>query len=185
MILKKLMTIFTAAFMLMPAVFADDKATTIGSVKVGPSRYTSVSGRGTDSVTAKVTGADYVIAVLGTSELTKSKTTGTLSVNIPTAELNNLVKGYKLDLSKIVFSVSKSSVGAKTETTIVYKTDDKTTFKGTFRVVAYDTKTKVLKFTVTGKATNTIKSTTVDSKETSATLAKATPVLVKGIVTLP
>ncbi len=185
--------IISACLMLIlttvPCLAADKAAFQVGSVTLK-----STSSGGNDSVAAVNQGSLLVITIGGT----KGASAGVLSILIPSSEIANFTKGYKLDLTGsgndgesdneglVTFLVTKIKVNGFNSSTTSYATSDDSVGTGSITIASYDAETKTLKFNLNGKINPYIVSQG-QVGETPDTNTVNKPITVKAtvIVTLP
>ena len=179
--LKILLAWVFTGFLIQPA-FAVDK----GIAKVGPVSLKSVSNsEGASSIAATLIGDTYQITLSGAVGLSS----GVVSVYLPFDTI--FTKGQEFDVTSsgdeatgsanILFLVQKTQIKGSSAVITGYSTDNDSEATGKLKIVAYNTETKELKFTLSAKVAPYIRTVNLAAK----TITQPIQVTANIVITLP
>lgn len=186
--MKKIFYSLLALVLLGSPVLAKD----MGVVKFSDIQFKSVSGKSGASILAATIGDKVQITVGGTSG-TRTISAGTFTLFLDSDLIDSLEKGDTLDVSStgdtiqdgtanVLFLGTKIKIAGFSSSTTGAATNNDSEANGTFKVIKYNSDTKVLKFSVNANISPWTKTNTNNSTEVVTKAAKLTAVVE---VTLP
>ncbi|MFM7458069.1 MAG: hypothetical protein ACKO3R_05360 [bacterium] len=179
--LKILFAVVITSFLIQPT-FAVDK----GIAKVGPVSLKSVSNdEGASSIAATLVADTYQITLRGAVGLSS----GVVSIYLPADTVFS--KGQEFDVTSsgnevtdsanILFLVQKTQIKGSSAVITGYSTDNDSEATGKLKVIAYNSETKELKFTLSAKVAPYIRTVNLAAK----TITQPIQVTANVVVTLP
>lgn len=186
--MKKIFYSLLALTLLVTPAFAKDK----GVVKFSNIKFKSISGKSGSSVAATTIGDKIQITVGGTAGK-KAISSGALTVFLDQDIIDSLEKGDTLDVSStgdsvqdgtanVLFLGTKVKIAGFSTKTSGAATNNDSEADGTFKVIKYDSDSKVLKFSIKANISPWSKTNFDNSVDT---VTKATKLIAVVEVTLP